>query len=106
MLRQEGKHRMAIKVIIELQAKPGMRDELLRTLGGIIAEHGPRMTGYLGSTRYTVVDQPDMLVEIAEWESVETRNKHIDEAMATQAFAPLMPLMGAPFRVTVMEPVS
>jgi quinol monooxygenase YgiN len=97
---------MSIKVIVEFQAKPKMRDELLSTLEGLIREHGPRMPGYLGSTRYTVTDQPDMLVEIAEWESAETRNKHIEEARATNAFAALMPLLAAPIRATVIEPVS
>ena len=97
---------MPIKVIVEFQAKPGMRDKLLSTLEGIVAEHGPRMTGWLCSTRYTVADQPDTLVEIAEWESVDARKRHIDEAMATNAFAPLIPLVAAPFRVTVIQPVS
>jgi len=96
---------MPIKVIVEFQARPGMRDGLLSTLEAITAEHGPRMTGYLGSQRYTVADKPDMLVEIAEWESVEARLRHLEAAVATDAFAPLMPLMSAPLRVTVLQPV-
>ena len=97
---------MPIKVIVEFQARPGMRDELLRTLEGIVAEHGPRMAGYLGSTRYAVAGQPDMLVEIAEWASAEARERHLEEARATHAFDPLMPLIGAPIRATVIQPVA
>lgn len=94
---------MAIRVIVEFQAKAGMRDELRRALDALIEAQGAATAGYLGSARYAVVDQPDMLVEMADWESVEARNKHLEEARATNAFAPLMPLMGGPFRATVLE---
>ena len=97
---------MGIKVIVEFTAKPGQRAELRRVLEDIIAKHGVTMRGYLGSTRYEVVDQPDMLVELAEWESVETRNEHMKAAMESGVFAPLTDLMGAPFRVTVIRALS
>ena len=64
---------MAIKVIVELQAKPGRRDDLKRALEGLIATQGPGQDGFLGSTRYGVPDNPDVLVEIADWESAEAR---------------------------------
>lgn len=94
---------MPIKVVVEFTAKPGQRDELRRVLEEIIAKHGPGMPGYLGSTRFEVLDQPDVLVELADWESVETRNTHMKAAADTGAFAPLMGLMAAPFRVTVIR---
>jgi|SRR5687768_4852105 quinol monooxygenase YgiN len=97
---------MGIKVIVEFTAKPGQRAELRRVLEDIIAKHGVTMRGYLGSTRYEVVDQPDMLVELAEWESIETRNEHMTAAMESGIFAPLTDLMGAPFRVTVIRALS
>ncbi|MCA9590542.1 MAG: antibiotic biosynthesis monooxygenase [Myxococcales bacterium] len=97
---------MGIKVIVEITAKPGKRAELHGLLEGIIAKHGVGMPGYLGSTRYEVVDQPDVLVELAEWESVEARNEHMKAAMESGVFAPLMDLMGAPFRVTVIRALS
>ena len=97
---------MAIKVIVELTAKSGKRAELHRVLEGIIAKHGAGMPGYLGSTRYEVVDQPDVLVELADWESVEARDQHMKVAMESGVFAPLTDLMGAPFRVTVIRPLS
>ena len=97
---------MAIKVIVEFTAKPGKRAELRRVLEDIIGKHGMGTPGYLGSTRYEVVDQPDLLVELADWESVETRNQHMKAAMESGVFAPLMDLMGAPFRVTVIRALS
>ena len=74
---------MAVKVIVELQAKPGGRSELAALLDGIVAREGSTQHGFLGSTRYEVPDNPDMLVEIAEWESAEARVVHMEEAAAT-----------------------
>jgi quinol monooxygenase YgiN len=94
---------MAIKVIVELQAKPGRRDELKRALESLIATQGPGQDGFLGSTRYGVLADPDVLVEIADWESAEARDAHMKEAAATGAYAPLLGLLAAPFRVTVIS---
>jgi quinol monooxygenase YgiN len=74
---------VAIKVIVELQAEPGRRDELQRVLETIVSNEGPSQRGFLGSTRYEVLDNPDMLIEIAEWESAEARAAHMEEAAAT-----------------------
>jgi quinol monooxygenase YgiN len=94
---------MAIKVIVELQARPGRRDELQRLIEGLVAKHGPAQRGFLGSSRYEVLDNPDMLVEIAEWESAEARAAHMKESAATGAYAPLAELLAAPFRATVIR---
>jgi quinol monooxygenase YgiN len=94
---------MAIKVIVELQAKPGRRDELKRVLESLIATQGPGQDGFLGSTRYGVLADPDVLVEIADWESAEARDAHMKEAAATGAYTPLLGLLAAPFRVTVIS---
>lgn len=94
---------MAIKVIVELQAKPGRRDELKHVLESLIATQGPGQDGFLGSTRYGVLADPDVLVEIADWESAEARDVHMKEAAATGAYAPLVELLAAPFRVTVIS---
>ena len=64
---------MAIKVIGELQAQAGRRDELKGLLESMVANQGPGQPGFLGSTRYEVLDNPDILVEIADWESAEAR---------------------------------
>ena len=94
---------MAIKVIVELQAKPGMRGELMSLMERIVAERGPTERGFIGSTRYEVLDNPDMLIEIAEWESAEARAAHMEEAAATGAYEPLLEMLAAPFRATVIR---
>ncbi|MBE7552110.1 MAG: antibiotic biosynthesis monooxygenase [Anaerolineales bacterium] len=94
---------MAIKVSVELQAKPGQRAELKSLIESIVANHGPGQHGFLGSTRYEVLDNPDILVEIADWESAEARAAHMQDAMATGVYAPLLELLAAPFRATVIR---
>ena len=95
-----------IKVIVELQAKPGMRAELMSLIERIVAEHGSTQRGFLGSTRYEVFDNPDMLIEIAEWESAEARVAHMQESAATGAYAPLLEMLAAPFRATVIRQLA
>jgi hypothetical protein len=94
---------MSIKVIVELQAKPGQRAALKNLLESVEATHGPGAPGFLGSTRYEVVDNPDILVEIADWESAEVRAAAMQEVMASGAYAPLGDLLAAPFRATVIS---
>jgi len=93
----------AITVIVELRAKPGRRDELEALLESIVASEGPSQRGFLGSTRYEVLDDPDTLVEIAEWESAEARTAHLQESAATGVYAPLNELLATPFRATVVR---
>lgn len=97
---------MAIKVIVELKARPGRRDELASLLAVLVATQGRGQPGFLGSTRYEVVDAPDTLVEIADWESAEARMQHMQEAAATGAYAPLTELLAAPVRATVIRQLS
>ena len=94
---------MAIRVIVELKAWPGRRDELTSLMETLIATQGPGRSGFLGSKRYEVLDDPDTVVEIADWESAEARMKHMEEAAVTGAYAPLTELLAAPFRVTVIR---
>ncbi len=94
---------MAVVAIIELQARPGRRAELVAVLNRIVAEHGPGQAGFLGSRRYEVVGDPDRLIEIADWESSEAREVHLRAAAATGVFAPLADLLSAPFRATVLS---
>ena len=76
---------MAITVIVELLAKPGGRDELERLIESLVASEGSSQPGFGGSRRYEVLDNPDMLVEIADWESAEARQAHMEEATASGA---------------------
>jgi len=97
---------VAIKVIVELQAKPGKRAELKSLIESIVAKEGAGQRGFLGSTRYEVLDSPDMLVEIADWESAEARAAHMQEAAATGVYAPLSEMLAAPFRVTIIRQLA
>ena len=94
---------MAIKVIVELHAKPGKRAELKNLLESVTATLGPREPGFLGSTRYEVLDNPNLLVEIADWESAEVRAAAMQKAMESGAYSPLGELLAAPFRATVIR---
>ena len=77
---------MAIKAIIELKAHPGKRDELKAFIDNLVATYGPGGPGFIRSTRYEVLGDPDRLVEIAEWESVEAREAHILVGNGTKLF--------------------
>lgn len=94
---------MAITVIVELQAKPGRRAELEGLLESTVANEGSSQPGFLGSRRYEVLDNPDMLIEIADWESADARQVHMEEAAASGAYAPLIELLATPFRATVIR---
>jgi quinol monooxygenase YgiN len=91
---------MAIRVIVELKARPGKRDELKNLFEGVLADGEP---GFLGGTRYESLEDPDMLVEIADWESSEARDRYMQESAVTGAFAPLMELCAAPLKATVLR---
>lgn len=97
---------MAIKAIIELQAKPGRRDELKAFIEDLVAKHGGGGLGFLGSTRFEVLDHPDMLIEIADWESAAAREAHMKETAATGVYAPLAEMLAAPFKVTLIRHLS
>ena len=94
---------MTIKVIVELHAKPGRRAELKDLLGNVVAKYTPNQPGFLGSLQYEVIDNPDILVEIADWASAEVRATVMQQAMNDGAYAPLEDLLATPFRATVIR---
>ena len=97
---------MTIKVIVELESRPGKRAELKSLLESVAATLGPGASGFLGSTCYEVLDNPNILVEIADWASAEVRAAAMQEAMTAGAYAPLEELLAAPFRATVIRQLS
>ncbi len=96
---------MAVKVIVELKAKPGRRDELRDVLQTLMAELGPALKekGSLGRAFYEVVDDPDTLVEIADWETAEARDAVMRDPATGEAMAPLLELLAEPFEATVVQ---
>lgn len=47
-----------------------------------------------------VPDNPDMIVEIVEWETAEAREALMEEAVASGGFESLMALLAGPPRTT------
>jgi quinol monooxygenase YgiN len=97
---------MAIKVIAELRAHPGHRDELRAVFERMLAAHASDLPGFLGSSRYEKIDDPDVLVEIAEWESAEAREAHMKDAAAAGTYAPILDLVAEPIRVAVLRSLA
>ena len=96
----------AIKVIVELHAKPGKRTELKNLLRSVVAKYGSVKTGLLDSQQYEVIDNPDIVVEIAHWTSADARAAAMQQAMNDGAYAPLEDLLAAPFRATVIRQLA
>lgn len=92
---------MAIKVVVELRARPGRRDELRSVIERVAAADPP--PGHHGSTYYESLDDPDLLVDIADWESAEARSAHLGAAMAAGTYAPVLELLDGPIRATVIR---
>lgn len=94
---------MPVKVIVELHAKPGRRDELRSLIEQLAAREQPR--GYLASTYYESLDDPDALIDIADWESPEARTEHLAAATAAGSYGPVFELVAEPARITVIRPL-
>lgn len=94
---------MTIKVIVELPVQPGRSEEFVTLLKGLMAQHSSMMhaVGWHGSTLHAVVDDPDKIVEISEWESAEARDATM-QSEAMGAFAPVFEMLAAPFSATVV----
>ena len=95
---------MAIKTIIELQAKPGQRDQLLSIMNEVTTTI-QAVPGFLGFEFYEVLENPDGLVEIAEWESPEARQTWIQQSMDSGLLNLLMLSLEAPFKATNIRPI-
>ncbi|WP_432477307.1 putative quinol monooxygenase [Nocardioides sp. GXQ0305] len=91
---------MGITVVVEFRTKPGVRAELKSVLEGISGSYAAGLPGFLGSTVYEQLDDPDGLVEIAEWETSEAQATAVERAAASGVYAPVMELLVAPIRAT------
>jgi quinol monooxygenase YgiN len=98
---------MPITVIVELKAAPGRRDELKAVLQTLLADLGPALKekGWMGGGLYEVVDYPDTLVEIAEWETAAARDAVVSDPATAEAMEPVFALVADPFKATVVQPV-
>jgi quinol monooxygenase YgiN len=96
---------VAIKTIIELQAKPGKRDELVRTMDRLIVTMRD-VPGFLAITRQEVLEDPNKLVEIAEWDTPEARQTWLDRSTESGDLGPLMEILGALFKATNVRQID
>ncbi len=90
---------MALRVIVEFQAKPGARAELASALEGVMAALGP-IPGLVSSTLYEVLDTTDALIEIADWESAEAQAAAVARAMESGVYGRAFELVAVPPRAT------
>lgn len=97
---------MAIKSIVEFTVQPGRRDEFVSLVESLVAQHmsSMREAGCMATTFYAMVDDPDRVVEIADWESAEARDA-MTHSEAMDAFASMFELLAAPFSAKVIEPL-
>jgi len=93
---------MAIKTIIELQAKPGERNQLVKAMDNVLLSM-KEAKGFIGINRYEVIDNPDSLIEIAEWESPEARQTWLEQSMVTGSLSNLMGTLGVPFKAITIR---
>jgi len=96
---------MAIKTIIELQAKPGKRNELLKASDDVLVSM-KNARGFIGVTRYEIIGNPDSLIEIAEWESSEARQNWLEQSLKTGALNRLTLLLGTPFKAITVQKIE
>ena len=63
--------------------------------------HSDRVSlAFWGSTLYEVLDNPEALIEIAEWASADAQANAVEQAMASGVYAPVFELVAAPLRAT------
>ncbi len=96
---------MSIKTIIELHAHPGGRDEIVDLLSEISASL-QGVPGFIGLTRYEVFDDPDMIIEIGEWQTPEARTQWIAQATQSGILEPLVAALASPSRATIIRPLD
>ncbi|MEP0807010.1 MAG: antibiotic biosynthesis monooxygenase [Chloroflexota bacterium] len=96
---------MTSKTIIEMEAKPGQRGDLLKALDDL-HEKRRNAPGFIGFTRYEVIDDPDKLIEITEWESPEARQAWLEQSMSSGVFQRLIETLKQPFKAVTVRQIE
>jgi len=94
---------MAIKAIVELHARKGRREELIRVLEEmqVVRKDAP---GFRGFERFEMIDDPEKLVEIVEWESREARQAWLEHSTELGLLNRLVGILRQQFKaITVRE---
>lgn len=96
---------MTTKTIIEMDAKPGQRGKLLKALAEL-HEKRRDAPGFLGFTRYEVIDDPDKIIEITEWESAEARQTWLEQSLPSGIFQRLIQTLKQPFKAVTVRQIE
>ncbi len=96
---------MTSKTIVEMEAKPGQRDALLKALADL-HEKRQNAPGFIGFTRYEVIDNPHTLIEITEWESPEARQAWLEHSMSSGVFQRLIETLKQPFKAVTVRQIE
>ena len=94
---------MAIKAIVELQARPGERVELKSLLESVAATLGQGEPGFLGSTRYEVLDNPDIWLRLPIGCRPRCGRRRCSRRWTPAPTRLWGELLAAPFRATVIS---
>ena len=92
---------MAIKSIVEMKAKPGRRDDLLRTLQQMELSAGDA-PGFIAAQHLRNIEDADTLIGIYDWQSNEERlawSQSLDPGTRAQ----LTELLATPMRTVRAE---
>jgi quinol monooxygenase YgiN len=97
---------MPIRSISVFKVQQGRRDEFIELFESLVAQHMAivHAASCSAATLYTVVDDPDNAVEIADWESADARHA-AQTKEGRSVFAPLFELVAAPPSATLLEPL-
>ena len=95
---------MAIKSIVEMKAKPGRRDVLLRTRQQMqmLASDAP---GFIAAEHYRNVDDEDTVIGIYDWNSNDERvawSQSLDPGTREQ----LLEVLATPMRVVLADHIE
>jgi quinol monooxygenase YgiN len=96
---------MTSKTIIEMEARPGQREHLLKVLAEM-HEQRQKAAGFLTFTRYEVIDDPDKIIEITEWESPEARQAWLEQSMSSGVFQRLIHTLKQPFKAVTVRQIE
>ena len=93
---------MAINSIVEMKAKRGRRDELLRRLLQMSAAGSP---GFIAAEHYRNVEDEDTVIGIYDWKSNEERvawSQSVDPATREQ----MLEVLATPMRIVLAGPIE
>ncbi|MFZ5883194.1 MAG: antibiotic biosynthesis monooxygenase family protein [Chloroflexota bacterium] len=96
---------MPTKTIIEMDAKPGQRNKLLKALAEL-HEQRRNAPGFLGFSRYEVIDDADKIIEITEWENAEARQVWLEQTMPSGIFQRLIQILKQPFKAVTVRQIE